>query len=392
MRRLFAAFAASLVLAAAPPQVRAADPYEINVILDLTGYASFVGTTQLQAVKALEGYVNKNGGINGRPVSFVVSDDASDPKNTVQIVQGLVAKHVPLILGPSGPDKCAAATPLVAQDGPVLFCTTPNAPAAPGGYVFLALYNADANLAVTVRYLRERGWHKLAYLGTNDATGADAERALNNALALPENAGVQVVSRQHFAPSDISVAAQVAAIKAAAPDALIGWAAGSPAGIMFHGLHDGGLDIPTVTSQANLNVPFFKQFGSIAPANLYFAGAPINVASTVTNPALKKSLADLTAAFAASGAKPELIQIAAWDPGLLLVDALRKLGTDATAAKLRAYLLNLKGWTGAMGQYDFAANPQHGVGQNAIVMIRYNPTLGATQAVSAFGGAPLAVK
>ena len=142
-RRRAAVVLAVAILAAAAPAARAADPYEINAILDLTGYASFVGTTQLQALKALEAYVNKNGGIGGRPISFVVADDQSNPQITVQLVQALIAKHVPLILGPSGPDKCAAAMPLVLQDGPLLYCTTPNAAAPPGSFVFLSLFSAD---------------------------------------------------------------------------------------------------------------------------------------------------------------------------------------------------------------------------------------------------------
>jgi branched-chain amino acid transport system substrate-binding protein len=388
-RRMAAVCLAAASLAATASAARAADPYEINAILDLTGYASFVGTTQLQALRALETYVNKNGGIGGRPVSFVVADDQSNPQVTVQLVQGLIAKHVPVILGPSGPDKCAAAMPLVMQAGPVLYCTTPNAAAPPGSYVFLSLFSAESNMAVTIRYLRERGLHKLAYLGSNDATGQDAERWLNEALAKPENASVQLVSRQHFAPSDLSVAAQLAAIKAANPDALIAWSAGTPAGTIFHGTHDAGLDLPTVTSAANLNLAFFKQYGALTPKNLYFAGAPYYGADAVTNPATKAALATLTTALAAAGAKPDLIEISAWDPGLLLVDALRKLGTDTTAAKLRAYLVNLKGWVGANGPYDFSADPQHGLGENTVVIVKWDPDRNAATAVSKFGGAPL---
>ena len=57
----------------------------------------------------------------------------------------------------------------------------------------------------------------------------DAERALNATLARPENATVQIVTRQHFGPGDLSIAAQLAAIKAANPDGLIAWSAGTPA-------------------------------------------------------------------------------------------------------------------------------------------------------------------
>ena len=81
LRRFAAAVlsAASLLLLA--PAARAADPYEINVILPLTGSIAFVGTTQLQAIKGVEAYINKTGGIGGRPVSFVIQDDQGDPND-----------------------------------------------------------------------------------------------------------------------------------------------------------------------------------------------------------------------------------------------------------------------------------------------------------------------
>ena len=67
------------MIAALP--VHAAEPYEINTILSLTGNIAFVGQTQLKSLKAIETMVNADGGIKGRPVSFVVSDDEFEPAN-----------------------------------------------------------------------------------------------------------------------------------------------------------------------------------------------------------------------------------------------------------------------------------------------------------------------
>src|ERR1700722_19450593 len=80
---------------------RAADPVEINLILPLTGVGAFVGAEQQLAAKAAQSAINATGGINGRPVSLVISDDQSNPQVAVQLIQGMRAKHVPLILGPS---------------------------------------------------------------------------------------------------------------------------------------------------------------------------------------------------------------------------------------------------------------------------------------------------
>src|SRR5882757_9084728 len=101
-RRLVAPIIAALALAV-PAAARATEPYEINTILSLTGNIAFVGSTQMQALKALEAQVNASGGIQGRPLTFVFADDQSSAQTAVQLAHDLIAKNVPVILGSSGP-------------------------------------------------------------------------------------------------------------------------------------------------------------------------------------------------------------------------------------------------------------------------------------------------
>jgi branched-chain amino acid transport system substrate-binding protein len=255
--------------------------------------------------------------------------------------------------------------------------------------VFLTQFAGESGMAVDVRYLRERGLRKIAFVASTDATGQDAERALNAVLARPENATVQIVTRQHFGPADLSIAAQMAAIKAANPEAMIAWSAGTPAGTLFRSIHDAGLEVPTVTSAANLNPLFFKQYGQFAPKDLYFNAVPYYGSDIVTNAPTKTALATLTRALAVQGAKPDQIEISAWDPAMIVVDALRKLGTDATAAQLHAYLLDLRGYAGVNGPYDFGRFPQRGLGENSALIVKWDLNRSAAVAVSRFGGAPL---
>jgi len=88
MKTPLAALLAALVCLA-PLSARAAgEPYEINVILSLTGIAAFLGNQELTTLKALEPVENKSGGIHGRPIKFVTYDDGSNPFNTVQLANG----------------------------------------------------------------------------------------------------------------------------------------------------------------------------------------------------------------------------------------------------------------------------------------------------------------
>jgi branched-chain amino acid transport system substrate-binding protein len=368
--------------------VHAAEPYEINTILSLTGNIAFVGQTQLKSLKAIETMVNADGGIKGRPVSFVVSDDESSPQIAVQLAHNLIAKNVPIILGSSSPNACGAIAPLVAASGPLLYCLANGGDPVIGGYEFLTSMSYYSQMAVAVRYFRERGWLKIATIFATDSGGQTSEKALQGALNLPENKSVQVVTAQHFAPGDASVAAQMAVIKGANPDIIVAWATGGAAGTLFRGEKDLGIELPTLTSPGNLTAAFLKQYAAVLPPNLIFAAVPY-YGGDADDAATKKAVAEMASALSSSGAQPDMITISAWDPGLLLVDALRELGPSANATQLRDHFLKLKGWTGTNGPYDFTTDPQRGVGYRNVVMVRWDVPQAKAIALSELGGAPL---
>jgi branched-chain amino acid transport system substrate-binding protein len=380
---------AATLFAAAPS--RAADPYEINTILSLTGNIAFVGQTQLKSLKAIETMVNADGGIQGRPVSFIVSDDESSPQTAVQLAHNLIAKNVPIILGSSSPNACGAIAPLVAANGPLLYCLANGGDPVIGGYEFLTSMSYDSQMAVAVRYFRERGWNKIATIFATDSGGQTSEKALQGALNLPQNKSVQVVTAQHFAPGDASVAAQMAVIKGANPDIIVAWATGGAAGTLFRGEKDLGIEQPTLTSPGNLTGAFLKQYSAVLPANLIFAAVPY-YGGDADDDATKKAVADMAKALETTGAQPDMITISAWDPGLLLVSALRQLGPKADATQLRDYFLKLKGWTGTNGPYDFTSDPQRGVGNGNVVMVHWDVPQAKAIALSQLGGAPLPSK
>ncbi len=169
-------------------------------------------------------------------------------------------------------------------------------------------------LAAGIRYFRERGLTRIAYIVSTDASGQDAERAIKLALALPENRTMSVVDREYFSATDISVTAQMNKIQAATPQAMIAWATGTPAGTLFRSARDVGLQLPTITTPGNLNYAFFQQYAQIVPSELYFAAIPYYAVSDVTDRRMKHALEQMTASLAAINKKPDQIFISSWDP------------------------------------------------------------------------------
>lgn len=382
--------AAALLLPALPSAGFSAAPIEIPAILPLTGNGAFYGHEMETAIKAAESYVNKTGGINGRPISFVIEDDQSNAQIGVQLDELLRAKHIPIILGPGWGQSCSALLPLNGKDGPLTYCLSNAIRPPAGSYVFSAYQATNDMLAASLRYFRERGWKRLAYLVAVDASGQDAERAIQSALALPENSGFQVVDREHFAASDLTVAAQMSRIKAADPQVLIAWAAGAPGGMVLRSEFNAGLNVPTLTSGANLNVNILKgQWTGFLPRTLLFPGSTAASVDTANTRAWRSAVAQFVDAVAVLDAKPDQVLGGTWDPTMVLVGALRKLGPDASAEQLRAYIASLKNWAGVLGIYDFTAAPQRGLTAGTVVMIGWDDAKGSFFAASRPGGAPL---
>ncbi|HEY2555403.1 MAG TPA: hypothetical protein VGI15_09130, partial [Candidatus Cybelea sp.] len=92
-------------------------------------------------------------------------------------------------------------------------------------------------------------------------------------------------------------------------------------------------------------------------------------------------------AFKAAGLRPDEGYISLWDASLLIVEAYRKLGTNATAAQIRSYIAGQRNWAGIDGTYDFVTVPQRGVGAGSVVIVRWDRSKDNWIGVSKLGGA-----
>jgi branched-chain amino acid transport system substrate-binding protein len=375
------------LLAGAPSAGGAADPYDIYSISALTGGLSFVGKTGSDALAAYEEYFNKSGGINGRPIHFVIQDAQTNPQLAIQLFNELGPKHLPFVMGPTSAAECNAVFALV-KSGPVTWCYSSAVNGAPGSFEFqTSATNYDYN-AAAIRWLRLRGLTRLALITPTDATGQTYDRALDAILALPENKSMTLVDREHFNPGDVSVAAQISKIHASPAQVLLVGTAGSPAGTVFHGITDAGLSLPVITGNGNASQAFMKQYAAILPKELYVESTHCLAPAAITDRAEKAAFQAYEAAMAAHGVAVDCLQALGWDPALILTSALRRVGTNATGEQLRAYLATMK-IAGVNGTYDFKRVPQRGLDDRNVVMIRWDESKNAWIPVSKPGGAPL---
>jgi branched-chain amino acid transport system substrate-binding protein len=350
-----------LCLVARALSVAAADTYDIYAILPLTGSNAFNGREERDGLSVLQTSVNRGGGINGRSINFIVLDSQSSPQVAVEMTNQVVAKHVPLIIGETSTGTCAAMAPLLTK-GPVQFCLSPGFRPTPGGYSYSLAPTPEAEAAAVMHYFRLRGWNRVALLLGTDATGQLIAGTYTAAAALPENKAISVVALERFNPSDISVAAQLARIRAAKAQVLVAFVTGTPFDMVMRSLRDSGISLPVLTSQGNLNYATLAAAGDAVPKILLFCNGPVPAAGEpVPDGPHKAAQLSYLAAFRAAGIKPEYGDAAVWDTGAIVTAALRAVGLNATPDQIRTYVNGLHDYPGVEGMFDFRDGKMRGL-------------------------------
>lgn len=387
-RRVVLIAAVALLLAAGSAfPARAADPYEIRVVLPLTGFAAFVGQGIVTTLGVVEDLANKHGGIRGRPVKFVVEDDQSSPAVAVQLTNGVIARHVPVMLGSTISAMCQAQAALV-RDGPVVWCFSPVIRPPAGSYMFTTLQATEDYIDVCLRYAQARGWRKIAVIATTDASGQDFDASFDRVIAKPEHRAETIVVRDHFNITDLSAAAQIARVKSSGAEAIFGWATGTAIGTLLRAGVDAGVDLPIFTTPANLIYGQMRSIAAVVPTNMYFPGTGAYAPNQLRAGAFKTAVFEYLDALRARGITPDQSTLASWDPPLIVIEALRKYGFNATPTQIREFIASYKG-AGAMGQFDFPARPQRGLDGSSVLIVRWDKARQDWIGVSKFGGEPL---
>lgn len=392
LRAVVAALASIAVLVIPPAApIRAAEPFEINAIVSLTGPFAFIGSAEAASIRTIESLVNKEGGINGQPVKMVIEDDQSNPATAVQLASAIIAKKPSVLLGPTYLASCNAIAPLVtANNGPVTYCFAPTLHPPPGSYLFSGGTSSNDQARAQLTFMTAKGWKNAVMIATTDATGQDVEARYLDEYNSGRYPGMKLLTREHFAPNDTSVAAQIAKMKALNPDVIIDATVGTSTATVLRALKDAGLDnLPVMSSLGNVIHAQMDQYTSILPREIYFV-APGFIARDVTPKGPVRDAQQLFyKAFNAQGIDPDVGNSQSWDPTLVIVDALRHVGTNAGPKQVLDYIESLKHFPGSDGYYDFSDGSQRGIGLNAVVICRWDPAKKTWIDSSEAGGKPL---
>src|ERR1700680_1965976 len=78
-------------------------PVTVGVILSITGPYAPLGEPERNAFVLAEKEINEHGGVNGRPIKFLIENDEGKADTAAQLATSLIGQNVALIIGGSFP-------------------------------------------------------------------------------------------------------------------------------------------------------------------------------------------------------------------------------------------------------------------------------------------------
>lgn len=336
-----------------------ADKYVIGASFELTGNVANYGKSTLSGLKLAVDQVNKAGGVNGKQLVVVESDNKSEPAESGNSVTKLITQDkVVAVVGPATSGCVFAATPVVTSNKVPLIAPCATAPAitVDNGQVKEFIFRACFIDPFQGRVMAEFADKTLGV--KNVAILHDASSDYSKGLAevfektLNEKGG-KVVAKEAFLSKDIDFKAALTKIKAANPEA-----------IYIPGYYEEVAKIIKQTREIGLNVPLIGCDGWDSPKLVEIAG-PEALNSTYFSSAfsvqdqtesVQKFIADYKAMYQKD---PDIFCMQGYNAGLVLADALKRAGDGADGTKLAAAIAATKDLPVASGKltYDKDHNP-----------------------------------
>ena len=203
-------------------EATAEEPIKIGAFFDLSGPAAFIGTpTKLVAEMVVE-KINKEGGINGRPLALVIGDTEGDPTRALMVAKRLVEQeNVVALIGPTRTGTGMAVKKYLEEKQIPTVMTVGGDPVIMEGvhggkdfgtakWIFKSPQRSSVAVTKVYQYLKAKKVNKIALITASDGFGRDGKRWLTS---LASNYGLEVVADESFGVRDADMTTQLTKIK-----------------------------------------------------------------------------------------------------------------------------------------------------------------------------------
>ena len=211
---------AAVFACAVPRPGMAQQPIQIGATCSITGVDAVQGGYVRDGYLLCQKHVNEKGGLLGRPIQFVIRDDASEGKTAIRLYESLITEDkVDAVMGPYGSPITEAVADVVEKHRKLMV-----APAAGTSaiwekgrrYTVMVISPLEASTEGTIDLAARHG------LKTIGLVGAQARPAIiKGALDVARKKGLDVVVHETFPPATKDFSDILNKVKARKPDALV---------------------------------------------------------------------------------------------------------------------------------------------------------------------------
>jgi branched-chain amino acid transport system substrate-binding protein len=355
----------------------AGEPIKIGAFFGLSGPAASIGTPTKLVAQMVVDKINKEGGINGRPIELVIGDTESDPAKAAVIAKKFIfSDKVAAIIGPTLTGEGMSVKKIVEEAGIPTVMTIGGDAVIMGGqfgaytYVFKSPQRSSTAARKLYGYLKTKGLTKVALFTNSDAFGKDGLSWLEQ---LAPEFGITFAAKESFGPSDTDMTAQLTKIKNAAPQAIVVWTIGPVGSIVAKNKAQLGITIPLFQCHGLPDPKYIELAGKASegdrmPATKLMVGSAL----ADTDPQ-KKVITEFIRLYRDVYKHDKEFPINthsgyAWDAITIVANAMKKAGTDPKA--LRAAIEQTKGYVGVSGVYNLTAEDHNGLDVDSLVMVQ----------------------
>lgn len=179
------------------------EPIVIGVISPNTGALAAYGNGIVTGVDLAVEEINAAGGILGRPVEVIKTDDQSDPTECLNAFNSLVSQGVGLIIGSATSGCTSAITDAANEEEVCLLSPTANADSitTEDDYIFRACYADSFQGAIAAAYAKQAGYEKVGVVYC--AADVYSKGLFDSFSSAAAEYGVEVVVSESTASLDV---------------------------------------------------------------------------------------------------------------------------------------------------------------------------------------------
>ncbi len=328
-------------------------------------FASLTGTTASFGVSSHNGTVmaideiNAAGGLFGKPIRLITEDDQSKAGEAATVVKKLISRDgIVALLGEVASSRSLEAAPICQQASiPMVSPASTNPKVTEqGDFVFRVCFIDPFQGTVLSKFSLNKGWKKIAIL-------TDVKQDYSVGLSeffkahFVANGGL-IVNEQSYSSGDKDFKAQLTAIKASAPDAIVASGYYTEAGLIALQARELQLNVPLLGGDG-WDSPSLVEVGGKAVEGCFFSN---HFSTEDPAPLIQDFLKRYRDKF---NEEPGAMSALGYDSAMILVDAMKRAGTTDGRA-VRDALAATKDFTAITGKITL--NPQRNADKSAVVL------------------------